>query len=296
MLDHIDTLATLADAGTMTRAATRLRLTQSSVSKRIAALEREVGRKLVEAQGRGVRLTPAGQRLLERTAPLVSSLRAAMREESEHEAGRLIVGISESILASWGPSVLTAVQQNMPQLHLSLNAHRSPVAIERVRSGEYGLALCAGISEEAPDLQAHVLLEEKMVIVPSGLQRLQMRAGTTIPLLTIERGSATWGCLERRIRRLQKRWKIKVEVEETLQSFTCIVQMARSGFGHGLVPAGVAKAMGIRPKDMLSLPAPGLTRPISLVGRGTTLALPLVQSFQQGLRQSIAQHKSQLDL
>lgn len=74
MLDHIDTLATLADAGTMTRAATRLRLSQSSVSKRIAALEREVGRKLVEAQGRGVRLTPAGQRLLERTAvPLPSS-------------------------------------------------------------------------------------------------------------------------------------------------------------------------------------------------------------------------------
>jgi len=29
-----------------------------------------------------------------------------------------------------------------------------------VRSGEYALALCAGGSEETPDLQAHVLLEE----------------------------------------------------------------------------------------------------------------------------------------
>jgi len=294
MLDYIDTLATLAEAGTMTRAATRLRLTQSSVSKRIAALEREVGRKLVEAQGRGVRLTPAGQRLLERTTPLISSLRAALREESEHEAGRLIVGISESILASWGPAVLKSVQQTMPQLHLSLNAHRSPVAIERVRSGEYALALCAGISEEAPDLQAHVLLEEDMVIVPSQLKPLEMHAGTTIPLLTIEKGSATWGCLERRIRRLQKRWKVKVEVEQTLQSFTCIVQMARNGFGHGLVPIGVARAMGIRPKNIAHLPSPGLTRPISIVGRGTTLALPLVQSFRDALRQSIETHKEEI--
>lgn len=294
MLDHIDTLATLADAGTMTRAATRLRLTQSSVSKRIAALEREVGRKLVEAQGRGVRLTPAGQRLLERTAPLVSSLRAAMREESEHEAGRLTVGISESILASWGPSVLKSVQKKMPQLHLSLNAHRSPVAIERVRSGEYALALCAGISEEAPDLQAHILLEEEMVVIPSRLKKLTIGNGDTIPLLTIERGSATWGCLERRIRRLQKRWKLRVEVEQTLQSFTCIVQMARAGFGHGLVPIGVARAMGIRAKDLVYLPAPGLTRPISVVGRGTTLALPLVQSFRDALHQSIQMHKEEI--
>ncbi|MFT5378057.1 MAG: DNA-binding transcriptional LysR family regulator [Candidatus Latescibacterota bacterium] len=43
MLDHIETLATLAD--------TQFHRTQSSVSKRISALEREVGRKLVEAQG-----------------------------------------------------------------------------------------------------------------------------------------------------------------------------------------------------------------------------------------------------
>lgn len=43
MLDHIETLATLAD--------TQLHRPQSSFSKRISALEREVGRKLVEAQG-----------------------------------------------------------------------------------------------------------------------------------------------------------------------------------------------------------------------------------------------------
>ena len=77
MFAHIETLSALAAAGTMTRAAIQLRITQSTVSKRIAALEREVGQPLVEACGRGVRLTPVGHRLLERATP--SSPRCARR-------------------------------------------------------------------------------------------------------------------------------------------------------------------------------------------------------------------------
>jgi DNA-binding transcriptional LysR family regulator len=287
VLDHLETLAALAQAGTMTRAATRLRLTQSAVSKRIAALERETGHQLVEPQGRGVRLTPAGTRLLERTLPLMAALREALREEIAHQAGRLVLGVSESILASWGPPVLARVRRSLPRLELVINAHRSPVALERVRSGEYMLALCAGVGDEVPDLKAELLLEEPMVIVPSDLKPFRIASGDTLALFTIEPGSATWSSLERRLRRLGKRWNLKIEVARTLQSFAGIVQLARSGFGHGLVPAGVARALGLRPGDLVRLPAPGLTRPVSLVGRPTTLALPLVQNFRQALAEGL---------
>ena len=134
MFDQIETLSTLAATGTMTRTATHLRITQSTVSKRIAALEREVGQPLTEAHGRGVRLTPAGHRLLERAAPLVASLRHALREEEVHHSGRLAIGVSESILAAWGPRILARVRPVVPEVELEINAHRSPVAIERVRA------------------------------------------------------------------------------------------------------------------------------------------------------------------
>ena len=249
MFDQIETLSTLAATGTMTRTATHLRITQSTVSKRIAALEREVGQPLTEAHGRGVRLTPVGHRLLERAAPLVASLRHALREEEVHHSGRLAIGVSESILAAWGPRILARVRRVAPEVELEINAHRSPVAIERVRAGEYALALCAGVSAEAPDLQAEVLLEEPMVLVPANLKPFTPATGTTIPVLTIEPGSATWGYLQRRLRRQAKKWRFKIEVVRTLQSFAPIVQMARSGFGHGLVPIGIARALGIRPGD-----------------------------------------------
>lgn len=160
MFTHIETL--------IARAATHLRVTQSTVNKRLAALECEVGRPLTEAHGRGVRLTPAGHRLLTRVEPLVASLRQALQEEELQTGGRLEIGVSESILASWGP---------------------------RVRSGEYTLALAAGVSEETPDLQAEILLEETMALVPSGLKPLTLTPGATLSVLTIEPGSATWGLL-----------------------------------------------------------------------------------------------------
>ena len=67
--------------------------------------------------------------------------------------------------------------------------------------------------------------------------------------------------------------------------------MARNGFGHGLVPLGVARALGIRPGDLVRFPTPGLTRPVSLIGRPTTLSLPLVQHFHQALVQSLSSQR-----
>ena len=102
MFTHIET--------PIARAATHLRVTQSTVSKRLAALECEVGRPLTEAHGRGVRLTPAGHRLLTRAEPLVASLRQALQEEELQTGGRLEIGVSESILASWGPRALRRIR------------------------------------------------------------------------------------------------------------------------------------------------------------------------------------------
>ena len=137
MFDELDALLALAELGTMTRAAQRLRISQSAVSKRIASLAGELGIALVQRQGRRVRLTPAATRLVERARPLLAELRGTVAEERAEL--RLSVGVSESILSSWGAEVLQRSQ--VEGVTLSLAAHRSPVVIERVRAGEMMLAL-----------------------------------------------------------------------------------------------------------------------------------------------------------
>ena len=61
-LDGLNALLAAAEAGSFTAAAETLGITHGSVSRRIALLEAWLGTSLFDRHGRGVRLTPAGQR------------------------------------------------------------------------------------------------------------------------------------------------------------------------------------------------------------------------------------------
>ena len=65
---HLHLLTVIAQAGSFTQAAQRLQLSKAAVSQRIAELERAVGLTLVQRTTRSVRLTEAGQRLVDDTA------------------------------------------------------------------------------------------------------------------------------------------------------------------------------------------------------------------------------------
>src|SRR4051812_32369424 len=65
---HVHLLTVIAQTGSFTQAAQRLALSKAAVSQRVAELERSVGLTLVQRTTRSVRLTDAGQRLVEDTA------------------------------------------------------------------------------------------------------------------------------------------------------------------------------------------------------------------------------------
>jgi len=65
---HVHLLTVIAQAGSFTQAAQRLNLSKAAVSQRISELERAVGTTLVQRTTRSLRLTDAGQRLVDDTA------------------------------------------------------------------------------------------------------------------------------------------------------------------------------------------------------------------------------------
>ena len=283
MLANLEALAALARQGTMTRAALALHITQSAVSRRIATLEYELELQLIEKTGRRVRLTPAGLTLLNRTRPLMEELREAFLEQRAVVSGRIEIAVSVSVLISGAARVLGLLRESMPQIELSVQAHHASVAVEKVRSGEVLLALVQGQSEIAPDLHALPYRQQELVIVPSGLKKLRFPKKGALPVMAIEEYTEAWRFTGRSLREQSKVWGIKIAVESQVQSFSAIAEMAKAGFGHGLVPIGVARALGIQERDLLRFPKPGLRIPISLVGRQSTLDRPLVQEFYQQL-------------
>lgn len=277
MIENLETLVVLSRTGTMMETATVLKISQSAVSKRIDALERYYDRDLIERHGRRVVLTHHGTRLVERVTPLISELRGVFLEDSALRKGKIIMGVSEAILASWGPRLFAAVQARMPEVEFTFHAQRSPVVLDRIRSGEYMVGICTGSPDADTDLLSEVIRLEPMVILPSRLIPIEYAIGDPLAVITIESRSGAWRSIEDAMRRLN------LAREVSLESFFSVAQMAIAGFGHGLVPEGVARTLGVSDDQFIRVSAAGLSRPVRFVARKSMFAQPLVQNFYRAV-------------
>jgi DNA-binding transcriptional LysR family regulator len=283
LIENLETLVTLAKTGTMMETGTVLKISQSAVSKRIAALERYYDRELIERHGRRVVLTHQGTRLVEKVTPLISELRGVFLEDNALRKGKIIMGVSEAILSSWGPRLFAQVQEQTPDVEFTFHAQRSPVVLDRIRSGEYMVGICTGSPDADTDLQSEVIRLEPMVIVPSALEPLTYRTGDELEVITIESRSGAWRSIEEDMRRLRLKRSV------SLESFFGVAQMALAGFGHGLVPAGVAKTLGVTPDQFIALNEAGLNRPVRFVARKSMFSQPLIQSFYRSVSELAGQ-------
>jgi DNA-binding transcriptional LysR family regulator len=222
-------------------------------------------------------LTAYGTRLVEKVTPLITELRSVFIEEPTLQRGKIILGVSEAILASWAPALFARVRERLPEVEFEFHAQRSPVVLDRIRSGEYMVGLCTGSAEADYDLVSEVLRLEPMVLVPSALKPFTPPTAGELPVITIESRSGAWASIEEAMRRLN------IRRETSLESFFSVAQMALAGFGHGLIPRGVARTLGIPPERCIELGDRGLARPVRFVARKSMFLRPLVQSVYAAL-------------
>lgn len=273
MFDQIEALHALAETGTTARAAVRLRITQSAVSKRIAALEATLGAALTEKRGRRLVLTAAGQSVLADVEPHLRAIRA--RVGALPAGGGVVrVAATESLLAAWLPVALAAAKREAG-VELELHAHRGPLVVERVVGGHVDVGVC--VSGEEGTLASRALGDEPMVLVASGDQPLVVPPPAPLDVWTIEARSVTGAWLDRRLARHP--WTLVPRGR--IESFGAAVQLARAGFGPALVPMGIARAMGIGAERAVEVP--DLRRPLVAVYAAGALERPAVRRFLDAL-------------
>ncbi len=157
-------LEAVARLGSMTRAARALNLTQSAISHRLRALERETGLALIEHAGRGVRLTPAGRRLSQAATDareLLESTLASLAREPVREV--LSISCSPSFAIRFLVPRLSSFRSAHPELDLRVAA--DDVAVDPARAGaDVSVRLSAGPD---PQLFSEKLIEELVFPVAS---------------------------------------------------------------------------------------------------------------------------------
>ena len=140
-LSLLRTLVAVADTGSVTAAARRLAYTQSTVSMQLSRLEAALGVALHERQGRRIRITAEGERLLGHARRLLALNDEALADmRARRVTGELNLGIPED----YAP-LLTAVfswfHQLYPDVGLQVTCGTSTDLVERVRADELDLAL-----------------------------------------------------------------------------------------------------------------------------------------------------------
>src|SRR5687767_8801872 len=135
-------LGAVTEAGSFSAAAAALGYTQSAVSRQVAALEAAAGRRLFERRHDGVRLTPAGGRLLARAGAMLAELDAARRELDglAAAAGPVRLGAFASAGAALVPAALSALARTDPQVEVTLREGTTPSLVRALRAGAIDLA------------------------------------------------------------------------------------------------------------------------------------------------------------
>lgn len=118
-VDRLRALHAVASQGSILAAADTLHVTTSAVSQQLAKLEREVGRRLLEKQGRGVRLTDAGRVLVshtQRVLGLLEQAEADLDATSDAATGQVTIAAFATAARGLAPAALGSLRANHPQL------------------------------------------------------------------------------------------------------------------------------------------------------------------------------------
>jgi LysR family transcriptional regulator for metE and metH len=159
----------VADAGSVTRAGTRLHLTQSALSHRLRAVESRLGTPLFLRVGKRMVLTPAGERVLESATRVLGELARVeddVRALGGDDAGVLRVCTQCYTGYHWLPPLLKTFQARYPRVDVQIAVDATDRPVDALVAGEVDVAvLTLGVHD--PRLTVRPLFRDEMLAIVS---------------------------------------------------------------------------------------------------------------------------------
>lgn len=263
----LETFLWVASLRSPSAAARRLRVSQSVVSMRIAALQRMLGAELYHGSGRSFELTPAGHRILSKCSTVVSLTGELLNDAKDPLPSRneIRIGVSKIVTLSWLPEFLEALQAT----------HRHPLPAVRsashselmacLRAGELDIVFLPGLIDD-PTLESDFICQYdvKWVGSPALMRgRTEMRMADLVQLPILQSPQNSY----RRAKVLEYfRWHGMTEYSD-VQPHNWV------GFGFGIADCAHLASKGV---GVAALP---VTAVESFLERGQLQVLPIQQEF-----------------
>lgn len=288
-LHHLAIFHAIAETGSISAAAIRVRVSQPALSRELKDFEGRLGVVLFERLPRGMRLTEPGKVLHAYSARLFAvadSAQAAMRDFADARAGQLSMGASNTIGTYVLPRFVAQFRTLFPQVGISLFVGNT----EQVAQGVADLRFTVGFVE-GPVRVEGVVAEEfsRDELIPvvgarhplAGRRRANPADINGLPLLMREPGSGTRELIGELLQQLDVQTGSIVEFGNT----EALKQAAIHGGGIAWLPS-ISVVRDLQDGSLVRLPvrALGLQRPLSILRREGAYQVPAVEAFLQRVR------------
>ncbi|KJG03412.1 LysR family transcriptional regulator [Photobacterium angustum] len=268
LLEGIETLLVLAEEGTMSRTGSRLYISQSAVSKRIAKLEATLGTKLIIPAGRLIKLTPDAHALINNVGPSFNEIRGLIFEHQNLDDQSIItIDCSETLVAGYLSQAMGQYFQH--DKYISITTHHTPVIVENVQSGKASIGFCAGhlpaqysfIAQHLMDEPFKLVFNQPLTTLPKAILVNDLKNPANISQAAV----------------LQKLGIIPLM---EMDSYTAAAQLGLAGVAPALVPDSIIKTLKIEEKFCFQFKElTELIRPISLIYRQNSYKLTRVKNL-----------------
>jgi DNA-binding transcriptional LysR family regulator len=235
---------TVARLGHMTRAAQELYISQSSLSKTITHLERELGVSLFDRQGRQLRLNQYGEAFLRRVEQVFAALEDGQRELADLAGGKQGQIVFASMNVYLIPGLLQAFLERHPGISIRLSSNPRQETLVQLERGEVDLFISSPPIERPGIEHVPLMMEEIFLAVPPGHRRAQhetirLSEVAQEPFLALKPGYNLRELTDAFCRQAGFTPNIVFEGDEPI----ALLQLVKAGLGIACIPALVWRSI-----------------------------------------------------
>ena len=248
---QLEMFRAVAEEGSFTRAAVRLHVSQSAVSRQLQLLENELGGPLLHRSVKGITLTAEGELLLRTANRIHRDIREAVWEISETQKlkrGQLRIAGGGTVCLYVLPQLLKRFRAQHKDVDLLVKTGSTTAVLQLLRNHQLDLALLT-LPIAGTDFEVRSAIREELVVVTAPKHPLtqqhviEAESLADHPLVLFEPGSNTRILVDQFFAEQHMPMNVAMETE----SVEIIKAMVASGLGIALVPY-VAIAADMRSK------------------------------------------------
>ena len=237
---NLQTFVTICECGTASRAATKLRVTQPALSRRIKALQEELGLTLFDNLGRRLLLTREGEEFLRHSRALLGQADAVLatgRALGSGRAGILRVGGAPHTLAALFPSFVATYEKQNPGVQVRLFEAGAAKLMTMIEDGDLHFAITLALGHHSlakrplPPVQLLGLTAPRSRYAEG--ERIDIGTLGDVPLLVMPSGHATRETFDAACRVAGLHGSVVFESA----ALSTLAAFAEAGHGVAIVPA-----------------------------------------------------------